>query len=339
LPAVDNVQSKKKRGRPVKRLILMVLIGAALWSGHWVWQARSTENALERWFEARRAEGWTARYDSLSIHGFPNRVDARFTGVELSNPDTGHSWEAAEFQLLTLVYNRDHRILVFPDQHVLRSGGQTYRLQGEGLIASVNGTDGVLGRAGLQAETLNIKGPRGDLAVAGLSAGIHTNEAAPQQLLIGLTANALAGSKPATLLSDQDSAKALDLRAILHLDAPWPMRPEASRPAPTRLDLQLAEYRLDQMWLKASGDWDIDKKGRLDGDMSLRAENWRGALDKAILRGDIPKEIGGAISDALALVSQLSGKADTLDLKLGFNDGRMSMGLIPLGDAPRLRLP
>ena len=90
------------------------------------------------------------------------------------------------------------------------------------------------------------------------------------------------------------------------------------------------------MTVQINGDVDVDGSGRLDGALDLRAEDWRAYLDAQGADGGGPEE---AVRGLLEMVSLVSGGGETLDLTLRLEDGQMSVGLIPLGPAPRLRLP
>jgi hypothetical protein len=46
-----------------------------------------------------------------------------------------------------------------------------------------------------------------------------------------------------------------------------------------------------------------------------------------------------AIAAAADLASRLSGRPDRLDLPVVFEGGRVRLGLLPLGPAPRILLP
>jgi hypothetical protein len=72
------------------------------------------ESALPGWLDARAAEGWIAEYESDAHRGFPNRFDTTITGLDLADPETGVAWSAPFFQILSLSYQPNHVIAVFP---------------------------------------------------------------------------------------------------------------------------------------------------------------------------------------------------------------------------------
>lgn len=319
----------------MKRLAFVVILAALAWSGFWFWSAHALRAEIEAWFDARRAEGWQAEYTDLFIRGFPNRLDATFTDLALADPESGLAWRAPFFQALQLVYRRDHAILIFPDTQTVSNEGEIYAIQADGLRASVVLGDGdTVQRAGLQAEVLNIDGPDNDLALAGLTANLVAQDEAAQVYTIGISADAAAGGVAG------GAADGLALQATVGFDGPWTRAAmEEDRPQPVTLDLRKAEYRKGALFLRLAGDLDIDRGGRPSGELALRAENWHALLEAAVEAGRIPAPMARTLEQGLGLFAQLSGDPETLDLPLRFDDGMVRIGPVPIGEAPRLRLP
>ncbi|MFW2545300.1 DUF2125 domain-containing protein [Primorskyibacter sp. 2E107] len=319
----------------MKRLLAAIVAVALLWSGYWFIQARSLRGSIESWFEARRADDWEASYTDLSVSGFPNRLDVTFDGLLIANPDTGTAWEAPFFQMFSLVYTPDHWIFAWPDSQTVTVEAGTYQISSDGLRASLVMDGERFLRSNLEAVTLNISGLR-DLAVAGLNVGLAADEVQPEVMRLGLSAAALAG-KPVAL-GPTGTADDVALRAEVTFDDVWTTAAlKGARPQPTAIKLPLAEYRADDLDLKATGDWSVDGEGRLDGTATLRAENWRNFLNAAETNGDMPNEVAALLRETLGLIAGLSGNKKTLDLTFGFNRGSVSLGILPLGRAPRIR--
>ena len=55
--------------------VLAVLL---LWTALWFYLAGTLKDGIVRWAEARRADGWSVQWQSLSVGGFPFAWDARF---------------------------------------------------------------------------------------------------------------------------------------------------------------------------------------------------------------------------------------------------------------------
>ncbi|WP_417210979.1 DUF2125 domain-containing protein [Antarctobacter sp.] len=314
-----------------------LLIG---WAGFWVLSSWTLKRDIAGWFDARRAEGWQAEYTDLKIRGFPSRLDATLTGVRLNDPARGVGWEAAFFQILGLTYRPGHLILVWPDTQRLTLPSGPVAIDSTGLRASlVHGAEGQILRANLEAEVFNIDGPQGALALAGLRAAVTGVAGTPNLYRIGLTSEALAGPD-SPLLPGTARADALQLQAEVSFDRGWTLDAlTGPRPQPQKIDLRQAEYRFEGLELNLAGRLNADAGGRASGQMTVRAVNWREMLGRARDAGQLPEGLADTLETALSMAAGLKGKPDTLDLSLDFNEGRVAFGLIPLGEAPRLRLP
>lgn len=323
----------------MKRLVILVVAAMLLWSGYWFWQARALRADTAAWFDTRRAEGWTASYGTLSVRGFPNRLDLTVEDIALAAPDGGPAWDAPFFQILRLVYQPDHVILAFADEQRLSVDGRDYAITSDGLRASLVTEGREILRANLEAPVLNVAGPERATALAGVTAALHRVEALERSYRIGLNAEAAAMGQ-GRALPRPVTVDGMQMQAEVVFDREWSLRAlDGPRPQPERIDLRLAEYRIEGLDLKLTGALDVDPAGRADGTLSVRAENWRETLAAARTAGTLPDWLSDALVDGLGLLSQLSGRADTLDLTLRLRDGQMSAGLVPLGPAPLIRLP
>ncbi|WP_417604739.1 DUF2125 domain-containing protein [Primorskyibacter flagellatus] len=324
----------------MKRLVIAVLVAGLAWSGWWFYAAHQHKAALEDWFEARRADGWAAEYQSLQVRGFPNRLDATFTELVLANPENGTVWRAPLFQILMLSYKPDHAILVWPHSQTLTLSGTDWTIDSDRMRASVileGDATQSLSRANFEAEVLNLTSDQGAAAMAALNIALADTGPELYRVTASATGYAPGGPLPADLpLPDNLSALRADLTVALN--APLGLTTlEASPPRPTRLDLRLAEAIWGGLELKLAGAADVTASGHLDGQMTVRAVNWREMMHLSSISGTLPQGVAGMLEQALDLASNLSGNKNTLDLTLDFKRGRTWLGMIPLGSAPRLR--
>lgn len=91
--------------------------------------------------------------------------------------------------------------------------------------------------------------------------------------------------------------------------------------------------------LRALGAVKVDAEGYPEGEITVRAENWRAALNAAVATGAIPRKSQDAVRGALEVISFLAGKGNGLEAPLRFANGTMYLGPAPIGAAPRLTLP
>ncbi|MEC3862755.1 DUF2125 domain-containing protein [Mesobacterium sp. TK19101] len=325
----------------MKQLIAAILVAALGWAGYWGWQAHSLNSATEAWFDARRADGWEASHDSYALRGFPSRLDQTFAGLTLADPETGMVWQAALVEILRLSYKPNHLILAFGDNQSLTASGQTWDIGSDGLRASVvTGAADALVRVNAEAEVLNIASSRGKaVALAGLTAAFLKQDGSEYRLAVQATGLATEGA-PVSGAALPDSFNGLRADMVIGFDRSWTTGTVTGpRPQPRHIALRLAEYRYGELQLKLAGDLTVDSRGLLDGSLTLKAENWREILRAAVEQGYLPQGLGDALEQGLGLAAQLNGNPRTLDLPLNFAGGRVSLGPIPLGMAPRIILP
>lgn len=317
----------------MRRMIALVTVAALLWSGVWGWQAMQMRAGLATWFEERRADGWEAEYTALRVRGFPSRIDVTIDAPRLFDPETGVGWRAPFFQILGLTYRPGHVILAFPDRQTLTLPEGPQEISAQGMRASLVHDRGALLRMNMEAETFNLARADGDLALAGVGFALHRAETAPEDMRLGLSIDALA--TPNATLSD-----GVGVEALIGFDRPWRLEALGGpRPQPRRIDLRHATYSLETLSLSLAGVLDVDGRGEARGEITLRAENWQEALANARANGAVPAGLADTLSQALTLASGLNGRRDTLDLPLRFSGGTVSMGILPLGPAPRFSLP
>lgn len=331
----------------MKRLLVIILLGAALWSGYWYVAARGARTGFEAWFEARRAEGWQADYTGLEIRGFPNRVDSTFDMPVLADPETGLAWQARFFQILALSYKPGHIIAVWSNSQSFSTPSAKYDIASENMRASIILAPKAklpLKRANLVAEAMAITTNDSITTFDGVQLAISRREEATQEYRLAVNVDGLMPPLPPgiTLQTGGTLPRRLDaLRADLSVEfsQPWDLQAlEESRPQPTQIKLKLAEAKWGGLELAMAGTLRIDNAGRPTGRMTIKARNWRDIIVLTRQFGWLPESWLGHVEQALSLAAQLSGNATTLDLPLDFKDGEMALGPIPLGPGPLIRL-
>ncbi|CUH75030.1 DUF2125 domain-containing protein [Tropicibacter naphthalenivorans] len=318
----------------MKRWIVLIVAAALGYAVFWFYEANALRGQVSDWMDARRADGWQVEAE-VKVRGFPSRLDLTLSDLDVITAE-GTRVEAPIFQSLGLTYKPGHHILVLPQGAVITKGGATTTVDGQGLRASViTDADGQLLRLNAEAETLNIANDDRSLAAAGVLLGFQMASARTYRL--GLSADALAG--PSGTMAP-DSADALSVQAEIAFDRDWRLGDlPQERPQPTNLDLRLAQYQVGALNVHLAGKMSISASGTPDGALTLRATNWQEALTGLRDTGHLPDTLADALMSGLSLAATLSGKPNTLDLPLTFKGGKTNLGPIPLGPAPRLRLP
>ncbi|WP_372614208.1 DUF2125 domain-containing protein [Aquicoccus sp.] len=329
----------------MKRLLIFIIVAGLGWSGYWYAAMTGTRSGFETWFEARRAEGWQADYTDLAIRGFPNRVDATFENPALADPDSGLAWSAPFFQIFALTYRPNHVIAAWPETQRLSTPLAHYDITSKDMRASLV-TEAApslpLERMNLVAGAMAITTNTGAVSTLdGVQAAVNRLPGATSAYRFAINADGLTPDLP-DRVNLQAVPRRLDaLRADIEVefDAAWDLSAlSEARPQPRRVRLRLAEARWGQLELKLAGTLDVDRGGRPFGQLTVKAQNWRDILMLARDMGWIGSGWSERLEQGLSLAAQLSGNPETLDIPLDFANGRVSLGPVPLGPAPVLRL-
>lgn len=332
----------------MRRLISGLVVLAALAGGWWAFYAWSTQRVVSQWLEARAAEGWVVNYTDLSVNGFPTRFDTRIVALELADPDTGWVWSVPQVSLGQRVFRPDHLRAVGPAEQVLASPSERLVIRSDVIQSELDVQPAA--RFALDASITEMRGVEVTSSAGwsmrlpeGLLTG-HRVDGAEATYDVVFAADGLEPPAPMAALLDPagvlpDAIGAVSYRARMAFDRPWDLRAiEDRRPQITRLDLDDISANWGEMLFRATGAVDVDGRGRPEGDVSVRAENWRAMVELAVNAGAIPTQLQGSIEGVLGMVAGLSGRREDIDATLSFRDGRVFLGPLPLGPAPRLVL-
>jgi len=282
------------------------------------------------------------------VQGFPNRFDVAFEDLILADPETGLAWEAPRFQIDALSYRPGHVIAVWPDEQLVATPEEKFRVESRDMRASlVIAPDTALAprRMTLTADYLRVTTearPGETTALSTLSLAAERQEGTAYRL--GLRAEGLTLASRARARLDPegrlpDRISGFDADVIATFDKPWDRSAiERARPQPTHLHVRLAEGRWGDLHLQAAGEVDVTPAGWPEGEITLKARNWREIVTLLRTSGVLPESMAASVENGLGMMARLAGNPDTLDVPLGFGGGRMWLGPVPLGPAPRLRL-
>lgn len=332
----------------MRGLLAIIVIAALGWSAYWVLGQRGMHAALAQWFDARRAEGWVAETSDLAVQGYPNRFDIGFSDLILADPETGLAWEAPFFQILMLSYRPNHVIAVWPDAQLIATPLDKFRIESRDMRASlVLAPDTQLApqRGTLTAEVLRItprNRPDEVTALSALALAVERGEGTEYRL--GLNAEGITLSSPwrgrldpQRRLPDRISGLRADIDVTF--DRPWDRRAiEQARPQPTAIRVTLADAKWGELHLQAAGRVAVTPEGFPEGEITIKARNWREMLELATRSGALSESLAASLENGLSLLAQMNGNPRTLDVPLSFRGGGTYLGIIPLGPAPVLRL-
>ncbi|QYK42956.1 MAG: DUF2125 domain-containing protein [Paracoccaceae bacterium] len=332
------------------RWLVWVVVGAAvLWGGLWFAMATAVSRGTAAAFDQMSAQGLLAERAGIAVNGFPNRLDLTVTEPRLSDPVTGTGWTAPFVQVFTLTWKPWHIIAAFPPEQRLALPGASVTLASDRLQASLVVQPSAalpLDRLAVAGDALHLTLAPGaaapaTLAVRTLRLGTRRDPSRADTHEIGLDLSGIAPDPaffaalpPGTTLPGEIDR--LRVVAFAGLSAPLDRFAGDARPQLLRLDLREASLGWGGIAFWAEGSLAPDAEGFAEGRIDIRLTGWRAALDAAVAAGLIRPEIAPTWAEFARRLAETSPDPDRLDLPLTLGRGRMSLGPLPLGPAPRL---
>lgn len=326
----------------------MVFLVGLLGFGGWMIWAKTTERVVTEWLNARTNEGWYVNYDSVEVTGFPTEFRTELASLELADPETGWLWTLPVMTLEAQALRPDRIRAIWPEEQTLASPSERLSINAAAITSdldvqpteqfALDASDTILRDVQIQSDA----GWRMVLPEGQISMIRQVDE--PSTYDITFAARDLAPPAPMRTSLDPagvlpDTLETLDYRATMAFDRPWDLRAiEDRRPQITSLDLDEANAVWGGLILRATGQIDVDASGVPDGALAVRAENWREMVAMAVRAGVLPESVAGTAEGILGVVAGLSGNPEVIDADLQFSNGRMFLGPLPIGPAPRLTL-
>jgi hypothetical protein len=330
------------------RLLKIAIAAGLLWSGYWYAAGYGLRSGIAGWFSAQEARGWQADYANLSTSGYPLRHINTLTSPALADPATGAAWQADWLGLESpAIWPGRQTVRFAPTPQRLSYFDQTVEVLAQDMVAELFLHPGLaleLQRMALNAGPWQVAGDRG-LVMGGhtLTLAMDQTDADAAYRFNIRAENFTPGPALRRLARATDTLPAgfetLALTMTVTFDRPWDRRAlEERRPQPVAIDLDLAAAQWGSMRIEAAGKLVIDARGRPEGAIDLRAENWREMFEMARASGNLPQSAVNAAERALGLLAGLGRDPDALDVQLNLRDGQVALGPFPLGPAPRLIL-
>ena len=326
----------------MRAVMVVMLVLGVVWGGYWLAGSIALQKGAEAWFAGQAAEGRIASSSKIEVHGFPNRFDLTVSDVHLADPVSGFGWDAPFAQVFSMTWKPWHLIAALPNTQTITTPDQVISLASTKLQGSLKLVPGaalaldaiVVDGTGLAATSSAgwvIKAARAEFATrqdASVANGHEVN-----LTVTGLVPDpalmAGAGDLPATIETAQ-----IDL--VAGFSAPIDRFAGALRPQVTTLTLNEGQLRWGDLLITTKGAVVADAEGLAEGRIDIHIENWRKMLPPAVAMGLIKAEVAPTVENMMQLLAQQSGDGTTLDLPLVIKAGRMSLGPIPLGPAPRM---
>lgn len=326
------------------------VIGAlvAIWSVVWLIGSIATERLVTGWLADREAAGWVVTRDTVQTSGYPFRFITTLPDLLLADPLTGWAVEADGFRLEQDSYQPQAIRAVWPAEHVLSTPYEHITIRAEQLemMLHIRPLDYLaLEQSETRIAALEMDSDMGwSSRVDQAMAMVAERDEPGHRYDVRIDASGVVPAGAVLALLDPagvlpHAIERVHFDAIMGFDRIWDLTAlESSRPAITRVELTELRAEWGDLALRLSGDLDVDAEGLPTGDLSVRAQNWREMIEIGVNAGAIPEGFRGTLETGLSLLAGLSDRPEDLDATLGFSDGQVFFGPIPLGPAPRLIL-
>jgi hypothetical protein len=300
-----------------------LLIAVLAWSAYWWMASGRLQRRIVDEAKALQAQGDTAQWSSLKVDGYPFRLRVVMIGPKLAD-SAGWGLSATRLEAMALAYAPDRWVLAAPQGLILSRPGQgDVSVSGKTIRASVSAIGSAQPRLAFEGDGLDLAPAQGaappsfatiDRLDLDLQPGPN-DQAAFLVRLDGATLRPetglarMAAGKPFSLLWDARLTRLSALRG-----SNWPGAVQAWRNAGGSMTVAEAKLGLGGLTLQGQGGpLSVDPDGRLKGELPLKL--------------DASQISNSALIGALGLLGPVP---------LRFQDGRASIGPIPVGAALKI---
>lgn len=328
----------------MRALLIALLVVSGLWAGYWVVGSRALENAVVQWFTTPHG-GLTASQSDISVSGFPNRFDLTITDPVLARPQIGWGWRAPFAQVFTMTWKPWHLIAALPNEQQIDTPQGQFTLRSsnlEGSLVLIPGTALALDRTVLSGEGLSLTAQSGwqiSATKLTLASRLMPDDANAHEIGFDATTVTPDAGFRMSLAAQSTLPEQIDrlhLDAIVTFAAPLDRFSMPTPPPLTGVRVKQGLLRWGDLTISAQGEIAPDADGIAQGRIDLRVENWRQLVPVLIASGLITAEVSPTVTRAMELLAEQGQDPKILTIPLAFQSGRMSLGPLPLGPAPRL---
>ncbi|MBM2576167.1 DUF2125 domain-containing protein [Jannaschia sp. Os4] len=322
----------------MRALTILVAVLAALWSGWWLVGRAGVQAALDRAPAAAATQGWEVSWTDASTGGFPNRFDTRLEAPRAVDPTGEVEWTAPFLDILMLSYRPNHAIVAFPPEQTVTVMGLPVVVRSGRMRASVVAGPAlppVLDRATLEGEALAVETLGAVSTVAAARAATRWAEDGSGYDVALALSDVTIPDPAAGMLAEGGMPAAIGivrLDATARMAAPVALGPGAP-PQVAGLDLRDVAVVWGEVRLSGEGTLDVDRAGRAQGLVTVRAEGWERLLDLAESQNMLPRSRRALVEAALRGVA---GDDGVVEVPLAVRDGVVRFGPFELGRLPVL---
>lgn len=326
------------------RLIIWTLILVLLYGGYWFSVSRMLDQAIRQAATQARAEGWQVDLEMLETSGFPGVFNLQGSDIDIVAAGSAWAWQAPDLRLSAPSLQPTRLAAELPNTQTLRLGDQSFQIESDVLeLTAATQFNMALkfDAARIKAAETRIRADVGWQASLDSATGALTATQG-QDHTYDLDATASGITFPIALVQQVDPSGTLTnvvdqvaLDAAITLDRALDRHAIAdpnTQPVPERIVLHQFDMRWGDIGLHASGAIDVDANGAPDGRVTFRTAEWQTIIDLFVAMGAIDRGVAPTLSN---MARGMVDADSVLVVPITFEDGFMSMGLLPLGPAPR----
>jgi len=324
----------------MRKIIWILVVLAILFTAYWLVTARVLTHGAQTWLEDRRIEGWAAD-GTVTTSGFPLRFNTRLADLRVVDPGTNAGAILPTLDITIPAFTPNRATVTLPAAFDLIAPDAAAKITARTLTADMHlaaRTDLALQTTGITIADLTAKGTQ-DWEMSLKSGTLRVDLVDKDTATYALK---FAGSdfEPGRALKSiidrdnvlPDAFQQASFDAVVSFDRPWDrFALERARPQPTRIDITLAQAKWGELELKLAGAFDVGPGGVPEGEITIKAVNWRDMVQLGVANGAIPADVAQTVESMLSGLARASGPANTLDLPLTLSGGFVRFGFIPLG--------
>jgi hypothetical protein len=329
----------------MRKLIWIISVIFALWSGYWVIGAYKTEKTLLETLEKYKTLGWAIDFSKLKVRGFPNRFDTTIENLNIISPEDNIGWSTPYFQILSLSYKPNHLIAIWPKEHELKIANNILSIRNKKMQSSLIFKDllfSEIDRIVLTTEDLQLlSSEKVILNTNALNIALRQDQLFDDAYEIGVSVKNFFLPSFTNVHSDtlNITPLTLGLSVKIHLSK------KTNFSANSYQGLRLTEININQADLSSNlfavmlkGNIDINQTGTPSGRIDIQIENLRELMLQAININLLASYDLDEIIKGLNFISKLSGDPKSLEFSIKIQEGKMFIGPIPVGQIPNIIL-